>query len=89
MVAEAERFAADDEAQRKRIEALNALSSFVYSLKTQLNDNDGLGGKITEDDKKTILATIKETTDWIEEHGSDASTEDFEEKLAGTDPHFP
>jgi heat shock protein 5 len=82
MVAEAERFAADDEAQRKRIEALNALSSFVYSLKTQLNDNDGLGGKITEDDKKTILATIKETTDWIEEHGSDASTEDFEEKLA-------
>jgi len=82
MVAEAERFAADDEAQRKRIEALNALSSFVYSLKTQLGDNDGLGGKINEDDKKTILSTIKETTDWIEEHGSDASTEDFEEKLA-------
>jgi len=82
MVAEAEQFAADDDAQRKRIEALNALSSFVYSLKTQVNDQDGLGGKISEDDKKTILSTIKETTEWIESYGAEASTEDLEEKLA-------
>ncbi|KIL58290.1 hypothetical protein M378DRAFT_170815 [Amanita muscaria Koide BX008] len=81
MVAEAEKFAADDEAQRKRIEALNALSSFVYSLKTQVNDQDGLGGKISEDDKKTILNTIKETTEWIDSYGAEASTEDLEEKL--------
>ncbi|KAF8724513.1 hypothetical protein AX14_008696 [Amanita brunnescens Koide BX004] len=38
-------------------------------------------GKLSKDDKKTILNTI-ETMDWIEEHGSDASTEDPEEKLA-------
>ncbi|KAF8341831.1 heat shock protein 70 family [Amanita rubescens] len=82
MVAEAERFAADDEAQRKRIEALNSLSSFIYGLKTQLGDQDGLGGKLTEEDKKTILNTIKDTTEWIEENGSNASTEDLEEKLA-------
>ncbi|KAM6493456.1 Heat shock protein 70 family [Amanita muscaria] len=81
MVAEAEKFAADDESQRKRIEALNALSSFVYSLKTQVNDQDGLGGKISEDDKKTILNTIKETTEWIDSYGAEASTEDLEEKL--------
>ena len=84
MVAEAERFAADDEAQRKRIEALNSLSSFIYGLKTQLGDQDGLGGKLSEEDKKTILNTIKDTTEWIEENGSSASTEDLEEKLAGT-----
>ncbi|KAF8338590.1 heat shock protein 70 family [Amanita rubescens] len=82
MVAEAERFAADDEAQRKRIEALNSLSSFIYGLKTQLGDQDGLGGKLSEEDKKTILNTIKDTTEWIEENGSNASTEDLEEKLA-------
>ncbi|PFH49300.1 hypothetical protein AMATHDRAFT_63428 [Amanita thiersii Skay4041] len=82
MVAEAEKFAAEDEAQRKRIEALNALSSFVYGLRTQLNDQEGLGGKISDEDKKTILSTIKETTDWIDENGSEASTEDLEEKLA-------
>ena len=84
MVAEAERFQADDEAQRKRIEALNSLSSFIYGLKSQLSDQDGLGGKLSEDDKKSILNTIKETTEWIDENGSNASTEDLEEKLAGT-----
>ena len=83
MVAEAEKFASEDEAQRKRIEALNSLSSFVYGLKTQLSDQEGLGGKISDSDKTSLLSTIKETTDWIDENGSSASVEDLEEKLAG------
>ncbi|KAM5532396.1 hypothetical protein V8D89_013827 [Ganoderma adspersum] len=82
MVKEAEEFAADDEAQRKRIEALNHLSSFVYGLKTQLADQEGLGGKLEEDDKKTILAAVKETTDWVDEHGQTATAEELEEKLS-------
>ncbi|KAJ6526552.1 heat shock protein 70 family [Mycena vulgaris] len=82
MVAEAEQFASEDEAQRKRIEALNSLSSFVYGLKTQLGDQEGLGGKVSDEDKKTILAAVKETTDWVDENGATAATEDFEEKLA-------
>jgi heat shock protein 5 len=81
MVQEAEQFASEDEAQRKRIEALNSLSSFVYGLKSQLADQEGLGGKIDDADKKTILATVKETTEWIDENGQTASTEDLEEKL--------
>jgi heat shock protein 5 len=72
-----------DEQQRKRIESLNSLSSFVYGVKNQLGDQEGLGGKISDEDKKTLLATVKETTDWIDEHGSTASVEDLEEKLAG------
>jgi len=83
MVAEAEKFAEEDEAQRKRIEALNSLSSFVFGLKSQLGDQEGLGGKISDEDKKSILATVKETTEWIDENGSNASVEDLEEKLAG------
>ncbi|KAF9529039.1 heat shock protein 70 [Crepidotus variabilis] len=82
MVAEAEKFASEDEAQRKRIEALNSLSSFTYGLKSQLGDQEGLGGKISDEDKKTILATVKETQDWIDENGQTASLEDLEEKLA-------
>jgi heat shock protein 5 len=81
MVQEAEQFASEDEAQRKRIEALNSLSTFVYGLKSQLADQEGLGGKIDDADKKTILATVKETTEWIDENGQTASTEDLEEKL--------
>lgn len=83
MVREADEFASEDEAQRKKIEALNSLSSFVYGLKTQLGDQEGLGGKISDDDKKTILSAVKETTDWIDDNGSSASVEDLEEKLAG------
>jgi len=82
MVAEAEKFAEDDELQRKRIESLNSLSSFVYGVKNQLGDQEGLGGKINDEDKKTLLSTVKETTDWIDEYGSTASVEDLEEKLA-------
>ena len=83
MVKEAEEFASEDEAQRKRIEALNALSSFIFSLKTQLGDQEGFGGKLDEEDKKTILATIKETSDWIDEKGTGATVEELEEKLEG------
>ncbi|KAI0776840.1 heat shock protein 70 [Trametes elegans] len=82
MVKEAEEFAAEDEAQRKRIEALNSLSSFVYGLKTQLADQDGLGGKLEDEDKKAILDVVKETTEWIDENGQSATAEDLEEKLA-------
>jgi heat shock protein 5 len=42
MVQEAEEFASEDEAQKECIEALNNLSSFIYSLKGQLADQDGL-----------------------------------------------
>jgi len=82
MVADAEKFASEDEAQRKRIEALNSLSSFVYGLKNQLGDQEGLGGKLDGEDKKKVLAIVKETGEWIDENGSSASVEDLEEKLA-------
>lgn len=83
MVREAEQFAAEDEAQRKRIEAQNSLSSFLYGLKSQLGDQEGLGGKVGEEDKKAILAAVKEATDWADAHASSASVEELEEKLAG------
>ncbi|TRM61057.1 heat shock protein 70 family [Schizophyllum amplum] len=82
MVAEAEEFAAEDEAQRKRIEALNSLSAYVFGLKGQIGDSEGLGGKLSDEDKKTVLSTLKEATDWIDDNGSDATTDDIEEKLA-------
>ncbi|KIM27079.1 hypothetical protein M408DRAFT_330220 [Serendipita vermifera MAFF 305830] len=81
MVKEAEEFASEDEAQRKRIEALNALSSFVFGLKSQLGDSEGLGGKLDDADKKTLNAIVKETGDWIDENGASATVEELEEKL--------
>jgi endoplasmic reticulum chaperone BiP len=86
MVAEAEKFAEEDKATREKIEARNGLENYAFSLKNQVNDQEGLGGKIDDDDKETLLEAVKEVTDWLEEHASSATTEDFmeqKEKLSG------
>lgn len=54
MVAEAEEFAEEDKAARSKIEARNSLENYAFSLKNQVNDENGLGGKIDEDDKQTV-----------------------------------
>jgi heat shock protein 5 len=82
MVKEAEEFAAEDEANRKKIEALNSLQNYIWSMKSQIADAEGLGGKVSEDDKKKVLAAVKEVGDWIDENGSSADADAFEEKLA-------
>ncbi|KAG0641608.1 heat shock protein 70 family [Tuber brumale] len=80
MVAEAEKFADEDKANRERIEARNGLENYAFTIKNQANDEEGLGGKITEDEKETLLNAVKETTDWLDENGSTATTEDFDEQ---------
>ncbi|KAL6865881.1 ATPase with role in protein import into the ER [Amphichorda felina] len=80
MVAEAEKYAEEDKATRERIEARNGLENYAFNLKNQVNDADGLGGKIDDEDKETILEAIKETTEWLEENSAEATTEDFEEQ---------
>lgn len=51
-------------------------------MKNQLADQEGLGGKIDDADKKKILDIVKETTEWIDDHGSSATVEELEEKLS-------
>jgi heat shock protein 5 len=80
MVAEAEKFAEEDKATREKIEARNGLENYAFSLKNQVNDEEGLGGKISDDDKETILDAVKEITDWLDENASTATTEDFMEQ---------
>ncbi|KAI4145999.1 MAG: hypothetical protein LQ340_006078 [Diploschistes diacapsis] len=80
MVAEAEKFAEEDKATAARITARNGLENYVFSLKNQVNDKEGLGGKIDEEDKETLLEAIKEAGDWMDENGASATTEDFDEQ---------
>lgn len=80
MVAEAEEFAEADKEIKGKIEARNGLENYAYSLKNQVNDENGLGGRIDEDDKQTIVDAVKEVTEWLEENGASATQEDFEEQ---------
>ena len=58
MVAEAEKYAEEDKATRERIESRNGLENYAFSLKNQVNDEEGLGGKIDEEEKETVSFII-------------------------------
>jgi heat shock protein 5 len=80
MVAEAEKYADEDKAHREKVEARNSLENYAFSLKNQVNDAEGLGGKITEEEKESILNAVKETTEWLEQNEETATTEDLDEQ---------
>ncbi|KAJ5092699.1 hypothetical protein N7456_008560 [Penicillium angulare] len=63
MLAEAEKYKAEDEAEAGRIQAKNGLESYAYSLKNTLGE-----GKlqISEEDKKTVEDKISETISWLD-----------------------
>ena len=86
MIQEAEQYADEDKLVKEKIEARNSLENYAFSLKNQVNDDEGLGGKIDEDDKESLLEAVKEAQDWLDENASTAEKEDFEEqreKLSG------
>lgn len=54
MVADAEKFAEEDKATADRIAARNGVENYAFNLKNQVNDEEGLGGKIDADDKESV-----------------------------------
>jgi len=82
MVREAEEFADEDAAIRRKIEALNSLQNTIFSMESTVKDSEGAGGKLSADDKQTILDAIAEKKEWMESNGQEASAEDFEDQLA-------
>ncbi|CAN6673216.1 endoplasmic reticulum chaperone BiP [Trichomonascus vanleenenianus] len=80
MVEEAEKYAEQDSALRDKIEARNSLENYAHSLRNQVNDPNGLGAKIDEDDKETLLDAVKETIEWVDENGSSATKEEIDEQ---------
>merc|ERR1711862_229670 len=78
MVQEAEKYKAEDDANKNRIEAKNGLENYCYSLKSSI-EGDEVKDKIPEDDKSTLLNAINETTSWLDANQT-AEKEEFEEK---------
>ena len=80
MIKEAEMYADEDAAVQKKVEARNALENFAYSLKSQVADSEGMGGKLDSSDKKTINEAIKAAQDWLESEGQTATAEEIDER---------
>ncbi|TPP61164.1 Constitutive heat shock protein 70 [Fasciola gigantica] len=78
MVHEAERYKQDDEKQRERVSAKNALESYTYSMKQAVED-DQVKGKLSEADRKLILDKCREMSDWLDSNQT-AEKDEFEHK---------
>ncbi|ONI04443.1 hypothetical protein PRUPE_6G321700 [Prunus persica] len=80
MVKEAEEFAEEDNKVREKIDARNKLETYIYSMKSTINDKDKLADKIDSDDKEKIESTLKEALEWLDDN-QNADKDDFDEKL--------
>jgi len=78
MVNDAEKFKAEDEAQKEKISAKNGLESYCFNMKTTVED-EKLKDKITEDDRKKILDKCDETIKWLDANQL-AELDEFQDK---------
>ena len=78
MVQEAERYKAEDDAHKNRIEAKNGLENYCYSLKASITTPE-VTDKIPADDKKKLEDAVEDTLKWIDAN-LNAEKEEFEEK---------
>lgn len=60
MLREAEEFQEQDKIAKERIDAKNALESYIYSMKNSVEDPEKLAKKLEEEDKETIKNALKE-----------------------------
>eukprot|EP00914_Ancora_sagittata_P031089 GHVO01062889.1.p1 GENE.GHVO01062889.1~~GHVO01062889.1.p1 ORF type:complete len:651 (-),score=177.56 GHVO01062889.1:313-2265(-) len=65
MVKEAEQYKSEDDAQRDRLQAKNALESYAFSMQQTAQD-EKLADKISAEDKTTILDKCKEVIAWLD-----------------------
>ncbi|CAN1298147.1 Luminal-binding protein 5, partial [Linum perenne] len=80
-VREGQEMAEEDARVRERIEARNKLESYVYSMKSTIDDG---GVKIDSDDKERMESVLKDAMEWLDDNNllnGSAEKEDYDEKL--------
>ncbi|NXP08143.1 HSP70 protein, partial [Thinocorus orbignyianus] len=78
MVQEAEKYKAEDEANRDRVAAKNSLESYTYNMKQTVED-EKLKGKISDQDKQKVLDKCREVVSWLDRNQM-AEKEEYEHK---------
>jgi heat shock 70kDa protein 1/2/6/8 len=86
MVQDAEKFKAEDEATKKKIEAKNAFENYCFQMKNTLNE-EKLKAAFTDDDRKVIEETSAEGLQWIEGN-TDAEADVIEGKQKELEAKF-
>ncbi|OWM69556.1 hypothetical protein CDL15_Pgr014017 [Punica granatum] len=79
MVQEAERYKAEDEEVKKKVEAKNSLENYAYNMRNTVRD-EKFAGKLDPADKEKIEKAVDETIDWLDRNQL-AEVEELEDKL--------
>ncbi|KAL4427175.1 hypothetical protein ABPG74_013379 [Tetrahymena malaccensis] len=65
LINESEKFKAEDEAIKKKLDAKNSLENYVFSIRNTLKD-EKLKDKFSKDERQNLEQLIEETFKWIE-----------------------
>jgi len=79
MVNDAEKYKKEDESQRDRVTAKNALESYCFNMRQTVED-EKLAAKLTADEKKKILEGCQEAIKWLDANQI-AEKDEYEHKL--------
>ncbi|QWU86336.1 hypothetical protein CA3LBN_000554 [Candidozyma haemuli] len=79
MVEEAEKYAAQDQEIKAKIESRNSLENLVHNMKQKLADNDEYVSKLDDSDKEDLSDAVNEAAEFLEENYDTATSEEFEE----------
>jgi len=67
MIDDAEEYAEEDRIVRERMEARNGLESYLYNLKSHMEDDDR-SGNLSGEDKRDLMDLVDEKLEWMEEN---------------------
>mmetsp|Transcript_18640 Transcript_18640/g.63512 ORF Transcript_18640/g.63512 Transcript_18640/m.63512 type:complete len:658 (-) Transcript_18640:159-2132(-) len=79
MVQEAEKYKAEDEEHKKKVDAKNNLENYAYNMRNTIKD-EKVGGKLDADDKKKLEEAIEKGIEWLDANQL-AEVDEFEDKL--------
>merc|ERR1712110_270628 len=79
MLRAAEEFAEEDARMAETVQAKNSLESAAYNLKNQLEDEEKLGAKLSDEDKETLFEAANDVIDWLDDN-VDADRDEYKEK---------
>lgn len=79
MLREAEEFAEQDKLAKERIDARQALDNYIYSVKSSMNDEGKLKGKLSSDDEEALNEAIKDGQSFLDSN-PEAEKEEYDEK---------
>ncbi|KAM7254118.1 hypothetical protein ACFE04_031800 [Oxalis oulophora] len=79
LVQEAEKYKAEDEEVKKKVEAKNALENYAYNMRNTVKD-EKFAGKLDPADKGKIEKAIDESIEWLDSNQL-AEVDELEDKL--------